>query len=529
MAATSRRSVRIAWLVCGVALALMAIAAGIQIATWSVSLESVAPRGSPLLVYPVVVVVGAVITSRVPTNAIGYVFLGAGVVGALQCLSEQVAFAAVAQPGLAPLGPWAGLAYAALAMTNTLLAVLFIPALFPSGRLVAERDRRALLVGCAAVAIAIASGFTVIDRIFAPFMMTNPLARPELGGVAVILSVAAACVYLAALGIVLGGLVQRFRRSGDIERQQLKWFAYGASITALVHGFGLVLGAIVFFRTGQQISDVPPVELRAWVLASISSFAIPPIAVAIAILRYRLYDIDILINRTVLYVSVTAILAALFAVLSAASQRVMETLTGQRSDLVTIAVVVAVALGFAPLRRRIQPLVDRVLPGRGVLTLLFTDIVGSTERIVAIGDERWNALLEAYRAAVRRELARFGGREIDTAGDGFFAAFERPAQAVRCAAALRNSLRELGLDSRIGLHTGECELRGERVSGLNVHVAARIMAAAKANEIVASSALRDLVDGAGFRFREGRVESLKGVPGEWRLNLVDDASMPAVS
>jgi len=190
---------------------------------------------------------------------------------------------------------------------------------------------------------------------------------------------------------------------------------------------------------------------------------------------------------------------------------------------VTIALALAVALGFAPLRRRVQPLVDRVLPGRGLLTLLFTDIVGSTERIVALGDERWRTVLEAYRAAVRRELTRFGGREIDTAGDGFFATFERPAQAVRCAWALRDSLRDLGLDSRVGLHTGECELRGERVSGLSVVVAARIMATAKANEIIVSSALRDLLVGTDFDFRDRGVESLKGVPGEWGLNLVADA------
>lgn len=217
--------------------------------------------------------------------------------------------------------------------------------------------------------------------------------------------------------------------------------------------------------TGTLSATLPVVIfLLAWVMKSADPwrltillpvlFAGIPISAGVAILRYRLYDIDILINRTVLYLSVTAILAGTFAVLSAASQRAVEALSGQRSDLVTIALALAVALGFAPLRRRVQPLVDRVLPGRGLLTLLFTDIVGSTERIVALGDERWRTVLEAYRAAVRRELTRFGGREIDTAGDGFFATFERPAQAVRCAGALRDSLRDLGLDSRVGLHTG---------------------------------------------------------------------------
>lgn len=167
--------------------------------------------------------------------------------------------------------------------------------------------------------------------------------------------------------------------------------------------------------------------------------------------------------------------------------------------------------------------VDQLLPGRGLLTLLFTDIVGSTERVVALGDERWRTVLEAYRAAVRRELARFGRQEIDTAGDGFFATFERPTQAVRCAVALRDSLQALGLDSRVGLHMGECELRGERVSGLNVIVAARIMATAKANEIVVSDALRELLAGGDFGFRDRGIESLKDVPAEWRLSMVGEA------
>jgi class 3 adenylate cyclase len=360
-----------------------------------------------------------------------------------------------------------------------------------------------------------------VERFPIPFPTLNPLARPELAVTGWVITLVAGAMYAAALGIILVGVVQRFRRSRGIERQQLKWFAYGASIVGSAHGSLAILLIVLYLTMGKGFLDAPPTALRAWVLGDIAAFAAPPVAVAFAILRYRLYDIDILINRTVLYVSVTAILAAAFAILSTASQRAMEAITGQRSDTLSIALALALALGFAPLCRRIQPLVDQALPGRGVLTLLFTDIVGSTERIVALGDDRWRSVLDAYRAAVRRELTRFGGREVDTAGDGFFATFERPTQAVRCAGALRESLHDIGLDSRIGLHTGECEMRGERVSGLNVVVAARIMATARANEIVASSAVCELVGGSGFRCRDGRVESLKGVPGEWRLHFVD--------
>ena len=183
-------------------------------------------------------------------------------------------------------------------------------------------------------------------------------------------------------------------------------------------------------------------------------------------------------------------------------------------------------LGFGPLRRRVQPIVDRLLPGRGLLTLLFTDIVNSTSRAVELGDERWRKLLEAYRATVRHELARFGGREIDTAGDGFFASFDRPLQGLHCAVALRAALHALGLDSRVGLHVGECELRGERVSGVNVIVAARVMATAGANEVVVSNAMRELAAGSEFRFHERGVQTLKGVPGEWRLLSLDASELP---
>ena len=520
-----RRSAQVAWIVCGLVLATLAIGAAIEVATWSVPLPPGAvPRGVVLFVAPVFAVIGALVISRVPGNAIGHLFLYIGAAGAAQLMSEQLAFAAEVWPALAPIAPWAALSYYVIGLIAALVWAPYLTGLFPGGRFASSRERLAAVTTTVAFIGMQSTAFILVERLPAPFSKhANPLAQPALVPFAYLVGAASAVVYAAALVVIVLGLMKRFRRSRGVERQQLKWFAYAAAITAATGTVMWFAFLIEYIAIGQAVFDAPPVELRVLVFGSIAAFVVLPAAVALAVFRYRLYDIDILINRTVLYLSVTAILAAAFALLSTVTQRAVEASTGARSDVVTIALALALALGFTPLRRRIQPLVDRVLPGRGLLTLLFTDIVGSTERVVALGDERWRTVLEAYRAAVRRELSRFGGREIDTAGDGFFATFERPAQAVRCAVALRDSLRALGLDSRVGLHVGECELRGERVSGLNVIVAARIMATAKANEIVVSSELRDVLAGPDFGFRDKGTESLKGVPGQWRLSMVAEA------
>ncbi|HJP65402.1 MAG TPA: adenylate/guanylate cyclase domain-containing protein [Actinomycetota bacterium] len=149
--------------------------------------------------------------------------------------------------------------------------------------------------------------------------------------------------------------------------------------------------------------------------------------------------------------------------------------------------------------------------------MLFTDIVGSTERAVELGDHGWRELLRAHHAFVRQELKRFGGREIDTAGDGFFAIFAEPGEAVRCAAAVVAGVRSLGIEVRAGLHMGEVEVMGSKVGGVAVHVASRVMAQAGPGEVLVSSTIRDLVAGAGFEFEERGVHSLKGIPGEWGL------------
>jgi class 3 adenylate cyclase/pimeloyl-ACP methyl ester carboxylesterase len=161
---------------------------------------------------------------------------------------------------------------------------------------------------------------------------------------------------------------------------------------------------------------------------------------------------------------------------------------------------------------------DRVLA-----TVLFTDIVDSTRRAAEIGDRDWHALLDAHDAVVRTQLARFRGREVNTSGDGFFAMFDGPQRAIRCAMAIRDAVRSLGIEVRAGLHTGECEVRGDDIGGIGVHIGARVSALAGPNEVLVSSTLRDLVIGSGLEFEDRGAHELKGVPGEWRLFAVASA------
>ncbi len=176
--------------------------------------------------------------------------------------------------------------------------------------------------------------------------------------------------------------------------------------------------------------------------------------------------------------------------------------------------------------------VERFLSGREeapvpdsvLTTVLFTDIVGSTERAAELGDRAWRDLLAQHHASVRRDLARFRGQELDTAGDGFFATFDGPARAIRCAQAIVANVGEIGLDLRAGLHTGECELHDGKLAGIAVSVGARVAAEAGAGEVLVSSTVKDLVAGSGIEFEHLGARSLKGVPDEWTLYAVRGAA-----
>jgi len=181
-----------------------------------------------------------------------------------------------------------------------------------------------------------------------------------------------------------------------------------------------------------------------------------------------------------------------------------------------------------PLLAELQSFLDQVAegepwevePDRVLATVLFTDIVDATARAAALGDRGWGVLLQKHHDVVRSELRRFRGREIDTAGDGFFASFDGPARAIRCACAVRDGIRDLDLDVRAGLHTGECELVDEKVGGIAVHIGARIASLARPSEVLVSSTVKDLVAGSGIAFEDRGTYELKGIAQPWQVFAV---------
>ena len=160
---------------------------------------------------------------------------------------------------------------------------------------------------------------------------------------------------------------------------------------------------------------------------------------------------------------------------------------------------------------------DRILT-----TVLFTDIVGSTGLAATLGDQRWRSLLDAHDEAVREQFRRYRGTEINTTGDGFMASFNGPARAIACAKAIAEATEELGVQLRLGMHTGECEVRGDDLGGLAVHIAARVRTLAVAGEILVSGMVRDLVVGSGIEFEDRGEHELNGVPGSWKLFAVQE-------
>ena len=305
-----------------------------------------------------------------------------------------------------------------------------------------------------------------------------------------------------------------WRRSTAVQRQQLKWALLGGIVFVVVYLFVVPTGALVL----QENSSSQAFVFRT-IHSAILSLAVIgiPIALGIAIFRQGLLDIDFIINRALAYGAVTAILAIGFAAISGVSNQVLAAMSGQRSEFVLLASVVPVALAFMPVRARALKIADRFVADRKVMTLLFVDIVGSTDRAYALGDRSWRELLERFRSTVRRCLKRFRGKEIDTAGDGFFVTFESAEGAIQCARAIIESVRPLDLELRVGVHIGEVQVDGSHVEGTNVHLASRVMSAAGAGEVLVSRAVREVVAGSEIEFRDRGIRQLKGVPQEVQL------------
>jgi class 3 adenylate cyclase len=165
-----------------------------------------------------------------------------------------------------------------------------------------------------------------------------------------------------------------------------------------------------------------------------------------------------------------------------------------------------------------------VEPERVLTTVLFTDIVDATVRASELGDRAWRELLVRHHQVIRTELSEFRGREVDSAGDGFFATFDGPARAIRCACAIRDGVRDIGLELRAGVHTGECELIDEKIAGIAVHIGARVASLAGTGEVLVSGTVKDLVAGSGIEFEDRGEQALKGVPGEWHLYAVAEVA-----
>ena len=320
-------------------------------------------------------------------------------------------------------------------------------------------------------------------------------------------------VVLVLTGV--SSLVFRYLRRADVvQKDQLRWFLVGALFALLAYVLTLPVSALI-----------PEIELpgagylyRTLVSSFLSaSLIVVPLTLAAAIFRQGLLDIELVFNRTIAFSLMTGLLVAGFVLISRALDRIAEGVTGTSSVVVPIVTAIGLAVAFLPLRTALLRVADRFMSGQRILTVLFVDIVGSTELAVRIGDRAWGELLERFRRLVRREIKRYGGVEVDTAGDGFFVTFDGPGRGIRCARSALEAVKPLGIECRAGMNIGEVEIHHDRVTGVAVHVGSRLMALAKPNEVLVSAALREVVAGSNIELLDRGEHVLRGLPGVTRL------------
>jgi class 3 adenylate cyclase len=503
---------RLAWGICVLTLAMVASTIVLVVLNLD-SIRNLYEANAIEIVLPIAwAVLGGLVASRQPRNAMGWLLLAVALANAIPGLTAQYARYAVVTAPEAPFSPWIpwfGYVCDALVYPAGLAPMAILS--LPNGHLLSPRWRVVVWVGGALTAGLVA--VAVLD----PELVTVPGLPdvPSPTGVAALAGISAGAVgsigYLVGLTVAAAAgasVLIRLRRSHGDERLQLRWVAYTAAFAVTIN-IVYPLVALPLLPLATVIAFSPAVVILGFGVAL-------PAGVAVAILRYRLYDLDLLLNRTILYGAVTVVLLATLGVANVLAQHAVESLFGQGSNLVAAALGLGAGLAFAPVRRWLRPIVDRALPARSRLTLLFTDIVESTQAIVDLGDERWRDVLSRYRAVMRKDLAEHRGREVNTAGDAFFAVFDRPIRGVECATTMRDAVKELGLRVRSGLHCGEVEMRGEQVTGLAVHAAARVMSQAGEDQIVVSGDMAEALGGSVPLRELGRRE-LRGVPGEWRL------------
>ncbi|NDZ17830.1 adenylate/guanylate cyclase domain-containing protein [Variovorax sp. WS11] len=303
-----------------------------------------------------------------------------------------------------------------------------------------------------------------------------------------------------------------FADSSAVQRNQLKWLLLCGLVALMTYlAFFLVKAAPLDNEGSGFLVAVASQATHAAVMAAV------PVAMFIAIFRQGLLDVERWISRTLFYSALTVVVLAAFFILSAVASRLLKDAAGQTSDLVLVILALPMAMAFMIVRSRLSKLLDSLLSERRILSVMFIDIVNSTVLAVEMGDEGWSDKLERFRAVVRRALDNFGGVEIDTAGDGFFATFAGPAGAIRCAECIINEVQELEISVRAGVHTGEVTRRGDSAVGVAVHVGARIMGLAGPSELLVSSVVRDLVAGSRIGLIDRGDHTLKGLPGTFRL------------
>ncbi|HEY7464663.1 MAG TPA: adenylate/guanylate cyclase domain-containing protein [Candidatus Limnocylindria bacterium] len=456
-------------------------------------------------------ILGGLVVSQQPRNALGWIFLAIAFLNAIPGTTNQYAIYALLTQPTAPFSPWIPwLGYVTSTLVYPAGLACMALALIPNGRLLSPRWVIVVWAGWLVTAYGQLVAMIDPDMIQLPgFAGRNPTGIRGFEGINQGLpGTVAFLAGLLMLAVAAASLVIRFRRARGDERLQLRWIALGTAFAVISNTLYTVISLL--FLSHQALAQLSPAVV-------IAGFGLAmPAGFAFAILRYRLYDLDLFLNRTILYGTVTVILLAIFGLVDLLAQQAIQAMFDTRSELLALGLGLVAGLAFGPVRRWLRPVVDRVLPARSRLTLLFTDIVESTQAIVDLGDERWRELLDRYRSAVRQLLSRHRGREVNTAGDAFFAVFDRPANAVRCAEEMRVAVGELGLRVRTGLHVGDVEMRGEQVTGLAVHAAARIMGRAEAGEIVVSESLAALLPPETSLRDVGRSQ-LRGVPGEWQL------------
>ena len=356
------RPARLAWSLCALALAVAAAGVAVHIMSWNVTRPTgVTPRGFAILLAVTFSIVGAFVASREPRNAVGWIFAVAGVASAIQYAAEQIAYLASEQSA-SPLLAAAAVIVFIVGGTNSLATGISLLYLFPTGHFLDRRDRIFAIAGIASAAITVVATLTQLERLPVPFAgIPNPFAQPSGTTPAILIPIATATLFAIFGSLAMGvrALTRRFRRSTGVERQQIKWFVFVGAIEGVTLVLTYVALAVAFyFTSSEDVLAETPLFVRVPVLLNIAAFVLIPPALGVAILRYRLYDIDVLINRALVYGATTAGIAVAFLAGIVVLQTILRPLTSGSEIAVAASTLVSVALA-QPLRARMQDAVDR--------------------------------------------------------------------------------------------------------------------------------------------------------------------------